>query len=202
MIIAESVRDPRHFEGHLVEHSYPRPAEVFTAHLAQLGGTLTEAEQDRMALELDGLTCPRYAVSLAEALATKLPLGHDMNQVLAGYWRGLAQEEFHLANNLAQRCFLLACAVLHGLPSGIVASAGFDLDRRLQQTERPWRLPSRRVFEQELSGWWPDFVDIRADPDPGRPMLRHRWRTGSQCETARYRRLCSSMPGTSTRRHN
>jgi len=42
------------------------------------------AERDRMALELDGLTYPRYAVSLAEAPATKLPLGHDVNQVLAG----------------------------------------------------------------------------------------------------------------------
>jgi hypothetical protein len=169
VIIAESVRDPRHFEGHLVKHSNPSLTDVFSKHLAHLGDALSEAERDRMALELDGLTYPRYAVSLAEALATELSLGHDIKQVLAGYWKLLAKEEFRRADNLARRCFLLACAVVDGLPSGEVARAGFDLDSRLQRAEKPWQLPSRIVFDQELSGWWPDFVDIRSGPDPGQP---------------------------------
>jgi hypothetical protein len=168
VIITVLARDPRHFVGHITEQSCPELAEVFDKHLAYLAGTHALSDGDRilMTRQLSGLACPRYAVELAESLAGELPAGHEPREILVSYWSRIARQEFHRADNLARRCFLLACAVLDGLPSGDVARAGFDLDSRLQRTEKPRRHPSRKVFDQELSGWWSDFVVIRHGPDP------------------------------------
>lgn len=164
VVVAERgvIRDHQRLTGFLVANEPPKLAEVFDRHLEYRASTLPESDRLLIRDDLDGHQRPRDAVDLAEAVAAGLG-ERPVNQILGRHVTEIAERELRRADNLARRSFLVSCAVLAGQPPRDVAHAAFGLDNRFQRVERPKKKPSRAVFEKELSGWWPEYSDIRYD---------------------------------------